>query len=285
MSSEGTPEKPKLGSLKDRIAAFNQQASQQAPPSRPTPAAKPANWSWKQRQAETTASPPPVTPAANTSTAAHEVAPPPRQVDERADKYVLWSCCMIALQYWRILTVRFRRGGMSASDAKESIQKGQSLKERMAALKGQGAFGDDPSPKPPVPEKPRVWKKVVPPEQVADAVAESSQAPPLNSDPSPVHRSSTEEGNEKDASLIANTEDVGEEQEIGEEERERQRRAAIAARMAKLGGARVGMAGPPVFGRPVGAAPRVTSPPSFPKEEAPIFSDDVQISEDTSSGM
>ena len=36
--------------------------------------------------------------------------------------------------------------------------------------------------------------------------------------------------------------------EVDPEEEERQRRAAIAARMARLGGARVGM-GPPVFGK------------------------------------
>ena len=46
------------------------------------------------------------------------------------------------------------------------------------------------------------------------------------------------------------------------EEEERQRRAAIAARMAKLGGARVGM-GPPVFGR----KPDVPKKPEVRKEE------------------
>jgi hypothetical protein len=37
-------------------------------------------------------------------------------------------------------------------------------------------------------------------------------------------------------------------EQLDPEEEERQRRAAIAARMARLGGARVGMS-PPVFGR------------------------------------
>jgi hypothetical protein len=50
-------------------------------------------------------------------------------------------------------------------------------------------------------------------------------------------------------------------QAVDEEEEERQRRAALAARMAKLGGARIGM-GAPVFGRP--AVPPPSKKPSLP---------------------
>jgi hypothetical protein len=64
-------------------------------------------------------------------------------------------------------------GGMSASDAKESIGLGGSLKDRMAALQGRGAFGGIPwcssnTPKPAV-EKPK-WK---PPPVVSPPADES----------------------------------------------------------------------------------------------------------------
>ncbi|KAJ7594224.1 hypothetical protein C8J56DRAFT_926227 [Mycena floridula] len=112
----------------------------------------------------------------------------------------------------------------------KNIGKGGSLKDRMAALQGIGAFG---SPSPPVAPKPALdrpkWK---PPPSVPTVDDEQADAP------GPV-----------DETLV-NEEVTGSEEALAEdpEEEERQRRAAIAARMAKLGGARVGM-GPPVFGR------------------------------------
>ena len=155
---------------------------------------------------------------------------------------------------------------MSATDAKESITKGGSLKERMAALQGLGAFGGGPatSPPPKPSEKPK-WK---PPPQVAVAapvtgddeedasaaeVADTGSKPivsplktpseeilaALSRSPPPVN---------EEASVTASDVPGAEEEEADPEEEERQRRAAIAARMARLGGARVGM-GPPIFGR------------------------------------
>jgi hypothetical protein len=128
MSSSSSPPKPKPGSLRDRIAAFEQKpASSSAPP--PAPRPKPGNLSqWKPR-----------------SSSPHDTQP----ANDRNDT------------------------SMSASDAKESITKAGSLKERMAALQGLGAFGGGsaatPPPKPA--EKPK-WK---PPPQVAIA-------PPLAGD-------------------------------------------------------------------------------------------------------
>jgi hypothetical protein len=156
---------------------------------------------------------------------------------------------------------------MSASDAKESITKAGSLKDRMAALQGKGAFGAPPSIAPkPVVEKPR-WKPppvVHAPVDVDDhpagesstaniaAVVERTISPPVAVKPQEsIVRA---EGEEMASSPPAAVSGEGEGDDTAEagpadpEEEERQRRAAIAARMARLGGARLGMA-PPVFGK------------------------------------
>ncbi|KAL1702489.1 hypothetical protein EV121DRAFT_209928, partial [Schizophyllum commune] len=110
------PPPRKVGSLRDRIAAFEKSgasAPQPAPP--PAPRPKPGGLSnWKPRSP----SPPPA--AASTETAEEK-----------------------------------KRAGMSAADAKEAIGKGGSLKERMAALQGRGAFG---APAPPIAPKPATEK-------------------------------------------------------------------------------------------------------------------------------
>lgn len=233
-------------SLKDRIAAFNQQASQQSAPPPPRPAAKPANWAWKQKQAEAAAATPtPSAPApANTSSEPTEAT---KEVDERSD----------------------RKAGMSASDAKEAI-KGQSLKERMAALQGKGFnAAPEPAPRPPVSEKPRVWKRPVVPQSGEEGAEDAPFSPPLPISLKPSVTSPSDDAEAVDSAEpaadspadgaeagVAAPEAEAALEEDDEEEQERQRRARIAARMAKLGGARVGM-GPPVFGRP--AAVRASS--------------------------
>jgi hypothetical protein len=187
---------------------------------------------------------------------------------------------------------------MSASDAKESITKGGSLKERMAALQGLGAFGGGsaatPPPKPA--EKPK-WK---PPPQVAIA-------PPLTGDDdegdsaeadnkpavSPVRAPSDDilatlskhpqpqpgPAEERHSEIEDETPAAGEEV-LDPDEEERQRRATIAARMARLGGMRVGM-GPPIFGRkpeikpkPAVHAPDMTKEESVPVAEPGLRSED-----------
>jgi hypothetical protein len=162
----------------------------------------------------------------------------------------------------------------------------------MAALQGRGAFGGaappPTAPKPAVQNKPK-WK---PPPQVApvpalggdddDDVRDAKDADTgeghpstspkpasLKSPPaivrSPDSGAAAEVEEDEDAQVkeaSPDAEDPGSgEKEVDEEEEERQRRAAIAARMAKLGGARFGM-GPPVFGKP--AVPLPSKKPSLP---------------------
>ena len=148
-------------------------------------------------------------------------------------------------------------GGMNASDAKESIGLGGSLKDRMAALQGRGAFGGldggaSPPPKPAT-QKPK-WKPppVVPPAD--DTEGEIHDSDPVKSPPPPpppiVQKSSEAELPKADVDDEPTDAPDGEKaaEQLDPEEEERQRRAAIAARMARLGGARLGMA-PPVFGK------------------------------------
>ncbi|KZT32081.1 hypothetical protein SISSUDRAFT_962370, partial [Sistotremastrum suecicum HHB10207 ss-3] len=125
--SDSNPPKPKPGSLRDRIAAFEQKPAANPEPSYALPRPKPAGVAreWK---------PKPLTPPASPGNVA--------AAEERKTT-----------------------GTMSASDAKESIGKGVSLKERMAALQGKGAFGAGPALPPPIPSsgpKP-TWKKPTPP--------------------------------------------------------------------------------------------------------------------------
>lgn len=239
-------EKPKPMSLKERIAALNQQqASQSAAPPPPRAPAKPANWAWKQKLAEGATNPPPATPSTPPATAITP-ASSVHEVDERASDH---------------------KAGMSANDAAEAI-KGLSLKERMAALKGQGfgAPATDP-PSRPAGEKPKVWKRpTVPPSDEAADVSTTAFNPPLfMPGQNPVRAPSSDDtapraltpGVEEEAGESPSIEGAPEDaqpeeqpgEEVDEEEQERQRRAALAARMAKLGGARVGM-GAQVFGRP-----------------------------------
>ncbi|GLB38686.1 putative SH3 domain-containing protein [Lyophyllum shimeji] len=208
MSDQQTPPpKPKPGSLRDRIAAFEKPAGNAPPPGpAPAPRPKPGGFSWKPKQPS-----PPSSPSSGDGE-------------------------------------RKAGGTMSASDAKESIGKGVSLKERMAALQNRGAFGAPPpvAPKPAL-EKPK-WKPppaITPVDNDDDdepSRRESSKSPP------PIRKLSLdrpkEEGVEEESKHPAEGRDQG---EADPEEEERQRRAAIAARMARLGGARVGMA--PMFGR------------------------------------
>ncbi|WVQ65693.1 uncharacterized protein L199_003871 [Kwoniella botswanensis] len=128
--------------------------------------------------------------------------------------------------------------GMSAADALSSITKGGSLKERMAALQGHGAFGpsSENKPTPPPVSSGKVWKRPPAPpapetEAEEDAEAEGSS-------------STDKQENAKSPPAVEGGEPLaeaegqgvpGEEGEEDEEEKEKARRAAIAARMAKLG--------------------------------------------------
>ncbi|KAG2081234.1 hypothetical protein BD769DRAFT_1733227 [Suillus cothurnatus] len=149
-----------------------------------------------------------------------------------------------------------KTAGMSASDAMESIGKGGSLKERMAALQGK----DKPRWKPPPPLSPPA-DEVVSQDGVIDPQGSS---PPATGDPD---HTDLEGGHEaqQDAAEI----------EQDPEEEERQRRAAIAARMARLGGARVGM-GPPLFAaKPAPKKP--ATPPPQPKQDEEVALPDSEV--------
>lgn len=210
---ETPPAKPKPGSLRDRIAAFEQKPSASAPPPL-APRPKPGHVQWKPRVATPPSSPPPTGKGEGSGSGA--------------------------------IKGKF---GMSAADAKESIGAGGSLKDRMAALQGKGAFGA-PVPPPPRPasEKPK-WK----PHPIVATLSDDTQEDIIH--PKDTHGSTDEataevleeEHQHTDSEKPNAEEGDSETKEVDPEEEERQRRAAIAARIARLGGARVGMA-PPVFG-------------------------------------
>ncbi|THG95679.1 hypothetical protein EW026_g6021 [Hermanssonia centrifuga] len=211
------PPPKKVGSLKDRIAAFENKGPASSPAPAPIPRPKPGGLAWKPRAT----SPPP-----STSEAEH---------------------------------VEKKGPGMSAADAKESIRGGGSLKERMAALQGRGGFGGTAPPAaPPKPasEKPK-WK---PPPVVSSPSDEGEES----TTPAPATSEATADDEGAGTHHPEETEAAeGEAQEPDPEEEERQRRAAIAARLARLGGARMGMA-PPIVGR----KPEFKKP-STPKIEEP----------------
>jgi hypothetical protein len=176
---------------------------------------------------------------------------------------------------------------MSASDAKESITKGGgSLKDRMAALQGKGAFGAPSPPLAPKPtvEKPR-WNPPTavatridndnhdgstgdePPATVIAAALDRTKSPPISvksresldlSKPIAEVETSTSEPTTSPGGDAEGTTDP--------EEEERQRRAAIAARMARLGGARLGMA-PSVVAKKPPIPIRKPTREDIPKQE------------------
>ena len=141
----------------------------------------------------------------------------------------------------------------------------KSLKERMAALQGAGAFGGlgrgggAPPPNIPAPgtgdkPKPRWKPPVAVPAPSEDESSTGASEPRVHSYREDHSTAATED---EEGSITTHTGATGEESTEGgaaegaegsedPEEDERRRRAAIAARMARLGGARFGMA-PPVF--------------------------------------
>lgn len=209
-------------SLKDRIAQFEKGSAEKGPspgpPPRPKP--KPGGLAWKPRAP----SPP----------------PSPGQTDS-SDGPANPST------------------GMSASDAKESIgQGGMSLKDRMAALRGQGfqvggGGSSSPSPPPKPADKPK-WK---PPPTIA-------RTPSIGDVENPASPGAEESTGDQPRSddLDVQPDTAAEEPTGSAEDEERERRAAIAARMARLGGARVGM-GVPTFGQ----KPAAKSQESLPTED------------------
>ncbi|OCH87966.1 hypothetical protein OBBRIDRAFT_118190 [Obba rivulosa] len=230
MSDSSEPPK-KVGSLRDRIAAFEKARSSPAPAPAPAPRPKSGGVSWKPKA---------LSPPSSPAQASNDVPTPEHP-----------------------------GGIMSAADAKESITKGGSLKERMAALQGKGGFGGPlgagttPPIKPAV-EKPK-WK---PPPVVATPADEHDveQAPKVTETEGVQEKAeggTHPKSPEEDEHAVPQEDSQGD-PDPGEEER--QRRAAIAARMARLGGARVGMGPPPVTAK----KPEVRKPETHKEEEKSV---------------
>lgn len=228
MADEGPP-KPKPGSLKDRIKQFEVSSSSSSggpapPPLRPKPGTL---GQWKPKPLDP---PSPNKQATFVSTT--------QEVSQASDEHV-------------------QSAAMSATDAMSTISKGGgSLKERMAALQGKGAFGESSSnAAPPLPThegKPRVWRSSPAPpieprkvEESASPTADHSedagyQRSPM--EPSPISPSNEHQTADAQAGEATEQKDAEvSDQPQTEEDQEREKRAAIAARMARLGGARVGM--------------------------------------------
>ena len=281
------PPRPKPGSLRDRIAAFESQASQPPGLTPPPPRPKPGGLQWKPKQ------PPPPSSNDNVSlgTGAGVVG---------AGATGGGSNSTATSPSAASFTVEKPKSpvGMSATDARESIKQGGSLKERMAALKGKGAFGGPlpPSqggqgPIPPVAPKPK-WKpppqvSVVPAEGEKEEKKEGEEEEKEEEEDVKEDRKRFKEEEEESGGLEAgapseapqvktatessevSTHEEGEQAAVDPQEEERQRRAAIAARMAKLGGARVGMAAPGMYGGARPSPPPLDKKPQAPKEPEP----------------
>ena len=178
--------------------------------------------------------------------------------------------------------------GTSAVDAMESIGRSGSLRERMVALQGKGAFGSAPPPTAPKPsiERPERGRLPSVPAPVTsrdeskeatrgvDASGrEASRSPPPRTAASlSPERQGT--ASHEEISLVQ-----GDGGDRGTEEEERQHRAVIAVHMSRLGGAKVGT-GPPIV------APRHVIRESLPlpevKEEA--LADQPAILEESNQG-
>ncbi|KAF8624398.1 hypothetical protein AX15_005882 [Amanita polypyramis BW_CC] len=272
-STQGSPSprpKPKPGSLRDRIAAFERPA-QGNEPVPPPPRPKPSGIQWRQKVHQQEES----SGGMMGNGSGGGLGAGMGSGAAAAAEGVVGGASNAA-------------NSMSASDARDSIRQGASLKERMAALQGKGAFGGGPTSPPaqqPQPVQRPKWKP--PPQPQAVGVSTISEGEEgregkkeeetKESDDAAAQgvksaaTTGVEEGElEESASHPAESgkerakQEQGQEQEQqpDPEEEERQRRAAIASRMAKLGGARMGMAPPAMFG----ARP---SPPAIAKKPEP----------------
>ncbi|KAJ9107396.1 hypothetical protein QFC21_000846 [Naganishia friedmannii] len=235
-----SPEKP--SSFRDKLAAFNRSggAGSPPPPLKPKPLGSSGGvgtWSWKQKQQQQH----PSTEEAPRTVAVEPAVEHPQQTSAVSEAEPTSQ----------------QSGGMSASDAKASIAAGGSLRERMAALAGAGAFGGGDkakAPPPPIGSKPRVWKRPEAPAGLEGAGPTGAlpmpgafdgatpEAGAATSIDSAHEQSGTAQGNEEET--LAEDEDA--------QRREKERRAAIAARMAKLGGR--GVMGMPM---PIGGVAKV----------------------------
>lgn len=214
---------PRPQSMKDRLAFFTAAQNKPAPPPpvKPKPAAGGLTWSQRQKlrqeqeakEKEGTAAASPVTstPIAPSATLVPETKPSDNTESKEE-----------------------QGAAMSAADALTSISKGGSLKERMAALQGVGAFGGAEKKPPPPPPTGKVWKRPAVQEMEPEPQGETEAEKPSSSDTGLAHEPLPSSDEPREVESISKDDDVAKEEET-EEEQEKARRAAIAARMAKLG--------------------------------------------------
>ncbi|WRT67866.1 uncharacterized protein IL334_004840 [Kwoniella shivajii] len=231
---------PKPQSMKDRLAFFAAAQNKPAPPPiKPKPAAGGLTWSQRQKlRQEQEAKERESNPNPTSTPAAHAPAPAPVP----SQPAPITSKEPAASQP-KDEEKKDEGKGMSAADALSSITKGGSLKERMAALQGQGAFGSNSTPNeeskstaPPPVSSGKVWKR--PPAPEPEPEADTQDTTEQIDRPESVRSPIAEQGDS-----IAHPREEGsteeqaerEEDDEDEEEKEKARRAAIAARMAKLG--------------------------------------------------
>ncbi|UZJ53462.1 hypothetical protein CBS101457_002782 [Exobasidium rhododendri] len=268
------PLAPKPGGLAARIAAFNKPQDATAPP--PLPKGKPGAW---KRPAPAPGAPKPVLPG--TSPAQQARATPAASI-AKAPPAAVSSPSPASLQSESEAQSQ-GSAGFSAADAQSSIK--MSLKERMAALQK----GDDRSTsetaalKPSAPPKPAPGKigedrrnvalagMGAGSTQAASSVA-APQAPEIQVS-SERQEEATKESTSDQAAEATSLNEAEKEAEVGnaavaldeasteggkdtevegeqtEEDKESERRAAIAKRMAALGGRRMG-GSPALFGAP-----------------------------------
>ena len=275
----GDDDSPSKQSMKDRLAFF---AAAQNKPAPPPIKAKPATGglTWSQRQKmrqEQEAkerdgggeSPAVVPVAASAAAVKPSIIPVAAETPEKEAN---------------------AKSGLSAADAQTSISQGGSLRERMAALKGAGAFGS-PGVKnagSPAPSG-KVWQRPAAPEPQPGEEGEDEDVDTILKPKTPA----------AEAGSITTTagDPVQEGEEGQEEEVAKAKRAAIAARMAKLGArGPIGMAARPtparkptqdaedvsrspvdetpgpVLARDTGTAPTHEAPATSPPPSIPIAS-------------
>lgn len=229
-SPTAAPEAPKKpSSLRDRIAALNAAGAGAAPP--PLPRAKP---SFARKPIPVPALAP--APIASSPAIVSPVVPE-ANVEKGGDK-----------------------GAMSAEDAKASIGKGGSLKDRIAAL--QGLKIDSALPPPPG-RAPKVWKRKEEPVVAAEEVTvDATPASPSAADETPAPPADSSSPAFDPVSPAVEAVEASPAQTEEHPDPEATKRAALTARMAGLGGQRVGMAMP--------ALPKKAGPPRRKAAAAPV---------------
>ncbi|ODO05204.1 hypothetical protein L198_01893 [Cryptococcus wingfieldii CBS 7118] len=205
-AQELEPTPAKAQSMKERLAFFAAAQDKPAPPPiKPKPAAGGLTWSQRQKlRQEQEAKEREEAAARGESAPAPVSAAPAPALPEPVQQAP---------------TEQQEGAGMSTADAVSSITKGGSLKDRMAALQGSGAFGQQQEKPPPPAPSGKVWSRPAAPPQPDPEVAEGEE------DASPL---------EGDQTVPEGTEATHDDEE-SEEAKEKARKAAITARLAKLG--------------------------------------------------